>query len=160
MKHFLPLLLCAVLACPALVPASDYSITAASVIASSSAKTKLVVAGASVTAGQLVYKDSATSTYKLARANAIGTASPAGIALNTASSGQPLKIVISDPDFTPGVSATEGVHLMLSSANAGGIAPAADLTTGAFPFVFGIVKNGGHWRIDFESALYTAHALP
>lgn len=142
------------------LPASDLSITAASVLASSTAKTKVVKAGATVTAGQVVYLDAVTVTYKLARANAVGTASPAGIALNGASSGQPLKIVIFDPDFTPGVSATEGVHLMLSSATAGAIAPAADLTTGAYPFVFGIVKNGGHWRIDFERGLYTGHALP
>ncbi len=140
--------------------ASDLSITAASVIASSSAQTKVVTAGATITAGQVVYLDSASMTYKLARANALGTSNAAGIALNGAASGQPVKICMYDPDFTPGVSATEGVHLMLSSATAGAIAPAADLTTGAFPFVFGIVKDGGHWVVDFLTPLSTGSALP
>jgi hypothetical protein len=48
---------------------ADISITAASVAASSAASKVTGVAGATITAGQVVYLDTTTNTYKLADAN-------------------------------------------------------------------------------------------
>jgi len=145
--------------CTALA-ASDLSITATSVKASTTALTKTGTAGVAVTAGQVVYYDSATRTYKLAKADALGTSNAEGIALHAAAANQPLRIVLADDNFTPGVSATEGTLLAVSAANAGGIAPVADLATGNFPLVFAIVLDGGHWKVDFKTPLKTGSALP
>ena len=162
MKKLLSFLLVPVVLMSLAAPmcAADFSVTAGSVLASSTAVTRTGTAGATITAGQVVYKHSG-GTYKLAKADAVATAQAVGIALHGASSGQPLKIVVKDDDFTPGASSTEGMHVQLSSGTAGGITgTAADVTTGAFPFLIGIVLDGGHWKIDFEAQLRTDSALP
>jgi len=141
--------------------AADLSITAASVVASSDAVTKKGTAGATITAGQVVYLDASTNTLKLAKADALATSNAVGIALHAASANQPLRYVVYDPDFTPGVTSTEGLNLRVSSGTAGGItATVADVTTGQFPVVFGVVLDGAHWLIDFPHALKTDSALP
>ena len=156
----LPLLALAVCFAP-LAPAADLTITAASVLGSANATYERGTAGATVTAGQVVYKDSATNTYKLARANAGSTSSPRGIAAHGASSGQPLSVITSDPGFTIGATSSAGILLALSSATAGGIAPSGDLTTGGYPFIFGIVLNGGTTAsINFLTPFATGAALP
>lgn len=145
-----------------LLVASDLSITAASFIGSAGATYEQGTCGSgAVTAGQVVYKDSATSTYKLARANASGTSIARGIAAHAASPGQPLRIITSDPALALGATSTEGLLLAVSSATAGGIDPYGDLTTGAFPCVFGIVLDGGLTAsVDFVNAKVTNSALP
>ncbi len=141
--------------------ATDVSVTATGVLASSSASTKHGIAGATMTAGQVIYLDSATNTYKLAKATDAITVQAAGIALHGASSGQPIKFVTRDPDFTAGVTVTEGTHMVVSPNNAGGISATADLASGNYPYVFGIVKFGGHWIINFDTTpLSTGHGLP
>lgn len=65
------------------------SITATSVVPGSDANTATGLAGATITAGQVVYLDSTTNTLKLAQSD--GTTAEAamvGIALNGANSGQ------------------------------------------------------------------------
>ena len=106
----------------------DLTVTAASVLASSKAIRRRVIAGGTVTAGQPVYEDSADSFQaKAARANVAGTAKVAGIALHGASDNQPLEIVTDDPEFTPGATLAVGQTYALSSAVAGAIAPESDL---------------------------------
>ncbi len=140
---------------------SALSITTANVLMSASGRSKAGTAGAAITgANQPLYYDTATKTYKLARANALGTVHAEGVSLHPAAAGQPIRLCTFDPDLTPGVSTAEGVKLAVSSAAAGAIVPDSDLTTGDFPFIFGIVKDGGHWAIDFENALKTDSALP
>jgi hypothetical protein len=130
---------------------SDLVITAASVV-SASAKRVTGVAGAAITAGQVVYLDPASGTYKLADCNS-GTAaarSPAGIALNGAAAGQPLVVVTSGP-ITTGATITAGVAYYLS-ATPGGICPVADLTTGCFPVVLGFATSASVLTLDIEQA--------
>ena len=120
---------------------TDLSITAANVVRGTNAKIEHGQAGAAITAGQVVYRDTADGEYKLADTNS-GTAavrSPRGIALNNASDGQPMTI-IREGDVTIGASITAGVAYYLS-ATPGGIAPVADLATGAYPVVLGIAKS-------------------
>jgi hypothetical protein len=117
---------------------ADISITAASVAASSAASKVTGVAGATITAGQVVYLDTTTNTYKLADSNlSAAAAKEAGIALDSATAGQPLTIVRSDPSFTLGGTVAAGAVVVLS-ATAGAIAPVADLATGMYTTVLGV----------------------
>ena len=103
---------------------ADLSITAASVVARGGSKAKNGAAGAAVTAGQLVYLEKSSGTYKLADSNS-GTAearSPDGIALNAAAVGQPLRVLVEGP-ITIGATLTAGVAYY-ASATPGGICPA------------------------------------
>jgi hypothetical protein len=121
-KRFLRPLSFALFACFAVassLTAADLSITAASVH-TSGAKAKVIsgTAGATITAGQTVYYDSATNTYKLADADSATAHGVAGIALNGASSGQPLSICTEDPAFVIGATLVIG-DTVWQSATAG-----------------------------------------
>lgn len=120
---------------------ADLTLTAASVLPGSNATTRLGTAGATITAGQPVYLDSATSTYKLADTDSATSAvrSPVGFALGGASAGQPL-VVQTDGDITLGAVLTAGVAYYLSG-NAGGICPVADVASGDYPVILGIAKS-------------------
>lgn len=100
------------------------SIVAASVLPSSSAIIRRGIAGATITQGQAIYVDSANSyVLKLtttASALAAGSAG-IGIALNAASSGQPVDYVVSDPAFTPGSTQLSGDDVWLFDTTAGAL---------------------------------------
>lgn len=82
-----------------------------------------------ITAGQSVYLDSATSTIKLADCDASATTAAAvGIALHGSLAGQPITYQVSG-QITIGATLSAG-KIYVVSATAGGIAPSADLTTG------------------------------
>lgn len=113
---------------------ADLSITAANV-AKVSGNVRHGTAGATITAGQAVYLDSATGTWKLAVVD--GTGSPTtntaganglGIALHGAASGQPITVQY-DGVINPGGTVTVGVIYCCSPAAAGGIAPSADVSS-------------------------------
>jgi hypothetical protein len=95
------------------------------------------LAGATITAGQVVYLDSSTSTYKLADINSATAAVrvPVGIALNGAASGQPVTVQTGG-QVTIGATIAAGVFYY-ASGTAGGIRPVADNTTGDYPAVVG-----------------------
>lgn len=115
---------------------ANLSVTAASVLASATALTGAGIAGATITAGQPIYKDTADSNkLKLADANAsAATAVVEGIALNGAATGQPVSFVYQDDVFTPGGTLVVGETYVVS-ATAGSLCPIADLTTGDRPAV-------------------------
>jgi len=113
---------------------SDKVITQANVIASTAATKNSGTAGATITAGQAIYKNTATNTYFPA-INSAGTVQVvAGIALNNAFAGQPITFTASDPAFTPGFSTSIGETLYLSGT-AGNICPVGDLITGSQPVI-------------------------
>jgi hypothetical protein len=108
---------------------ADLTVTAASVLWTSGPK-PAGVAGASVTAGQSLYLDSATSTLKLAQAD--GTAAEAdavGVALHAAGTGQPLVYAGQGAVINIGATTSKATTYVVS-ATAGGVAPQADLTGG------------------------------
>lgn len=109
---------------------TDISVTAASVIAGNGASTKQGVAGATITAGQIVYRDPADARYKLADNDAVPTAGFGAVfmALNGAAAGQPLAVLVGG-NVTLNAVLTAGTSYYLSGT-AGGIAPRADVTTG------------------------------
>jgi len=126
------------------------TITAASVLAGSNAATVAGVAGATITAGQVVYKEASTGKYKLADAND-ATAEvrvPAGIALHGASDGQPLKI-LTGGNITIGATVTAGTAYYLSPLTAGGIGPLADVTTGDDVVLVGIATTAAIIKVQF-----------
>jgi hypothetical protein len=120
---------------------TDLSITAANVVAGGGAKRADGFAGATITAGQAVYLDTTTGTWKLADNNSATAAarSPQGIAMHGASSGQPLA-VHTKGKITIGATMTAGVAYYLSDTP-GGICPVADLASGEYPTFIGIASS-------------------
>lgn len=122
-------------------------ITAASVVAGANATRDNGTAGASVTAGQAVYK-AADNTYKLADTNDASAIvrKPKGIALHAASSGQPLAVHTGGP-ITIGATVTPGVAYYLGGTP-GSIVPVADLTTGDHPALIGMATSATDIYVD------------
>lgn len=122
------------------------SITAANVLASAQAVKELCTAGATITAGQVVYLDTSTGTVKLADADASSTTAKAyGIALGGAASGQPILICKEDPDFTPGgtlslsVASDAGIYIL--DGTAGAFCPMGDRAAADYPVIIGVAKS-------------------
>jgi hypothetical protein len=131
---------------------ADLAITAASVLPGTGAKIVEGTAGASVTAGQVVYLDSSANSYKLADCNSATAAvrSPAGIALHAASTGQPLAVATAGA-VTIGATLTAGVAYYLSGTP-GGIRPVADNTTGDYPVILGIATSTTVLNVKIQEA--------
>ena len=131
---------------------ADLTITAGNVIAGSDARIAQGVAGATVTAGQVVYLDSADGRFKLADSDA-ATAPvrlPAGIALNGASNGQPLSVAQAG-SVTMGATLVAGTTYYLSD-EPGGICPLGDLTTGDFTVVVGMATTAAVLVVHIQSS--------
>ena len=130
---------------------ADLTITAASVAAGSASTTEHGTAGASITAGQVVYKDATTKRYGLADNNgATATKAPVGIALNGAATGQPLAIIKSG-DITIGATMTAGVAYYLSDTP-GGICPVADLASGETAILLGMATSTTVLHLDIQNS--------
>lgn len=131
---------------------ADLTITATSVVAGVGASKKSGVAGVAITAGQTVYLDTTTNSYKLAdNDNAtVAARSPAGIALHGAAAGQPLA-VHEGGDITIGATLTPGTVYFLS-ANGGGICPVADLGTGKTVTIVGVAKSASVLSVKFHES--------
>lgn len=121
----------------------DIVIAPASVIPqTSNAITTTALAGAAISAGQVVYLEAATGILQLADCNAVTAEAriPVGIALNTAATGQPVTF-IKGGDLVMSAILTKGARYYLS-ATAGGIAPEADMTGGGKDVVLiGIARS-------------------
>jgi hypothetical protein len=117
---------------------TDLSITAANVVAGSGAKITAGTAGATITAGQVLYYDSATSSYKLADTDSATVA------------GQPLTFLQSGP-ITIGATVAVGDVYFLSGT-AGGIAPFADVAAGDYPCIIGICTSTSVLDVAFHEA--------
>jgi hypothetical protein len=129
---------------------ADLTITAASVAVSNNAVIEHGTAGATITAGQVIYKNTATGKYELADNNSATAAvrQPRGVALNGAANGQPLAIQKSG-DITLGSVLTAGTAYYLSDT-AGGICPLADLATGEYYVLLGLAKSATVLSLDVQ----------
>lgn len=129
---------------------SDISVTATSVFAGSDATVENGTLGATVTAGQVLYKAAATGTWKLADCNdaSAEVRTPTGIALNGGASGQPVRVLRSG-SLTLNPVLTAGVAYYLSGT-AGGIRPVADNTTGDYPSLIGIATSTTVLKVGFS----------
>lgn len=118
---------------------ADITITAANVVTTSSSK-KTGTAGASITAGQALYEDTADSNkLKLAVSSSSAAAACAGIALHAAASGQPITYQTSG-DITIGGTVAVG-ECYFVSGSAGGLQPRADLGTNEYTTLVGVGKS-------------------
>lgn len=137
---------------------ADLSITAANVVAGSGAKKVTGVAGASITAGQVVYADASDSDKLKLADNDSATAavrSPVGIALHAAASGQPLTYIAKGPVTIGATLAAGGVYSL--SSTAGGICPVADIATGDYNTVLGVATSTTVLDVNIiESGVVTA----
>ncbi len=120
---------------------ADISITAANVIPAANADKEQGIAGETIAAGKVVYKDLTTGKYQLADNNAGAEAArkPRGVALNSASLDQPLMIMKSG-DVTIGGTLTAGTTYYLSDTP-GGICPLADVGSAEYACIVGIAKS-------------------
>lgn len=131
---------------------TDLSITAGNVVAGSGATTVNGTAGAAITAGQAVYHDTTTDTWKLADSNSatVAARTPGGISLNGASSGQPMVILTGGP-VTIGATMTASLAYYLSDTP-GGICPVADVGAGEYTTVIGLAQSTTVLLVDFVSS--------
>lgn len=128
---------------------ADLTITAANVIAGATAKLGSGTAGAAITAGQPLYYDSTSGTYKPADSDAsAATADCVGIALHAAATGQPLQFAKSGA-VTIGATLTAGTAYYLSS-NPGGICPLADVGTGERVVLLGLASSTSVRELDIQ----------
>jgi len=120
---------------------ADLTITVASVLAGSGASMKHGIAGATITAGQQLYLDEATDTWKLADSNSATAAvrTPGGTALHGSLAGQPITVQTSGP-ITIGAALPAGLAYYLSDTP-GGICPVADVGSGEYASVMGIATS-------------------
>lgn len=131
---------------------ADLSITAANVVAGSGAKKATGTAGATITAGQVVYFDRTDSKYKLADTDSATAAarSPAGIALHASANNQPLTVLTSGPVTIGATVAVGDVYYL--SGTAGGLAPVADVAAGDYPCVIGICTSTSVLNVKIQEA--------
>lgn len=138
---------------------ASLTITAASVLPGSNAVIKRGTAGATVTAGQVVYLDTATTgEWLLADADAAAAitrgSGQIGIALHGAADGQPLSVQV-EGDITIGATMTAGLAYFLSPTP-GQIGVYADILSGDYVCLVGISISTTVLRLNF---LYSGVAL-
>jgi hypothetical protein len=128
---------------------ADITITAANVVAVAGASLVSAYALATITAGQVVYRDATTGNFGLADNNgATATRVPVGIALHGASANQPLTILTAG-SITIGGTLTAGIAYYLSDTP-GGICPVADITSGETSTVLGIATSTSVLKVDIN----------
>lgn len=133
-----------------------YTITASEVTAAAGATVVTGIAGAAITAGQALYLDATTNTLKLAQND--GTAAEAtcvGVAINSASAGQPVSYVAQGDvnlDTAALTGATKGEVTTLG-ATAGGLYPNEDVATTQYVSIVGIMvtSNPGVLRVAINN---------
>ena len=131
---------------------ADLTITAANVVSGTGARIEEGTAGVALTAGQAVYLDSTTDSFKLADCDSATAAarSPRGIALHAAAVGQPIAVHRKGPITIGATVAASGIYCL--SATAGGICPAADLASGDYTVILGLGKSTTQIEVNIMEA--------
>jgi hypothetical protein len=129
---------------------TDLVIVPGSVVAGANAQRASGTSGATITAGQLVYKDPATTKYLLCDNNAAdpNARKPEGVALNSASLNQPITLQTAG-DITIGSTLVAGTDYFLSTT-AGGICPRADVIATMNVVLIGLARSTTVLAIDIQ----------
>lgn len=131
---------------------ADITITDTNVIKGSNANVEIGVLGATVAAGEIVYKDASDSDkFKLADADS-ATAEVRtgyGMALNGGVSGQPVQVLMTG-DVALGAVLTAGEIYVLSSTP-GKIAPKADLSAGEYVNIVGVATTTSNLSVIMKA---------
>jgi hypothetical protein len=126
------------------------TITAASVAPGTGSKTKSGTAGAAITQGQPVYLDATAITIFPADADVLASAAVVGIALNAASTGQPVTYQTSGP-ITIGATVVVGTAYYASTTT-GGVCRESDLASGDFATFLGFATSTTVITLDIKAA--------
>lgn len=118
----------------------DATITATQVAWVRGVRPRTVRGGAAITAGQVVYKNTATNEHELADADTDTASEVAGVAISDGQDGRDMLIAPPGAVYNCGFTTTAGTIYVLSTT-AGGIAPEADLASGDYVVVL-FVGNG------------------
>ena len=111
-----------------------------------------------VDAGELVDLSSTPGRAKLAVAGDVLTANVAGMATNSAASGQPVDVMESGViDVGVGANILPGVPYFLSVGSPGGVAPLADITTGNVITFVGMGLDNNLLQLDPQ---FTGQVVP
>ena len=127
---------------------ADITVTAANVAAASDAVVISETAGAAVTIGQVVYKDT-DDTWKLAITTSTTTAGANGIGIaltQSAADGQPIQVQIGG-SINPGGTLTVGEIYVVSTNAAGGIAPEGDNGSTDYVTVLGVASTASNLKL-------------
>jgi hypothetical protein len=129
---------------------TDLVIVPGSVVAGANAQRASGTAGVTITAGQLVYKDPATTKYLLCDNNAadVNARKPEGVALNSASLNQPITLQTAG-DITIGATLAAGTDYFLSTAP-GAICPRADVIATMNVVLIGLARSTTVLAIDIQ----------
>lgn len=131
---------------------TDLTITADNVVAQGGASTGSKVAGAAITAGEVLATNSSQQAILASDASAT-LAAVLGIALHDAASGQPIKYQTGG-DINLGATLAVGKHYCLSTD--GGIAPVDDIAGSEFPSYLGYAISTSILRLQPLSATVAA----
>jgi len=126
------------------------TITAANVAKGARANTKSGTAGAGITQGQPIYLNAATDTLFPADADVLASAAVVGIALNAASTGQPVTYQTSGP-ITIGATVVTGTAYY-ASTTVGGICLESDLASGDFATFLGFATSTTVITLDIKAS--------
>lgn len=132
---------------------ADLSITAANCVPVAGSQIGYGTSGATITAGQAIYLESSSNTWKLADNNS-ATAEvrlATALALTGSASGQPIAYTTPGNSVTLGATMTAGVAYYLSDTP-GGICPVADLSSGEYPLVVGIATSTTVIKLSFTAS--------
>ena len=132
---------------------ADLTITPANCVAVAGSQIGYGTSGATITAGQAIYLEASSSTWKLADNNSATAEARAAtaLALTGSSSGQPIAYTTAGNSVTLGGTMTAGVAYYLSDTP-GGICPVADLSSGEYPQVIGIATSTTVLRLSFTAS--------
>lgn len=107
-------------------------ITVANVKWTGGVRPRQITFGATVTAAQPVYKDTADNEYKLGDADALATAAVEGLALTNGYDGKEGLIAVRGSQMNVGATTAAGIPYCVGLAG-GDIVPYTDLASGDFP---------------------------
>lgn len=126
---------------------ADLTITATSVAPVTGYQFVDAISGATLTAGLACYIDSVTETAKIAdNDDTAAKATVRGIALNAASSGQPVRL-FTGGDINLGATLTVGIIYCLSST-AGAICPSSDLGSSDYVSILGVATTASNLKAN------------
>lgn len=131
---------------------ADLTITAANVVPAADAVIVNGTAGATITAGQAVYRDPSSRKFLLADTDSATAAvrDLYGIATHGASLNQPLAVQTGG-SINPGATVAVGVVYVLSGT-AGGICPTTDLAAGDYTAVIGVGTTTSNIKLGIVEA--------
>jgi hypothetical protein len=139
---------------------ADLSITSANVSPNAGATVRSGTAGATIAAGQVVYIDENDNRkLKLAVNTSRAASLVAGVALNGASSGQPIDYVHSGP-YAHGATATSTGDIYVLSSTAGGIETSTNASTNDWVSIIGVGISATEMSVRLHASSKQKATIP